>query len=314
MHNSIVLPAILLLLLAPAAWGQRERGSDRFARALEEWDEDGDGVVTKEEAPGNAWEFIQRRAESAGLDAKDRVSIAELSGKDQKTEKEGSDRSRDKKVSSKNNSSEKANPMAFGSSADLKLPPGFDSVEANDTKEKSTSARSSSSRNSTSSKKDDSKDDYSKARSYADGLIKQYDKNKSGALERDEWKDIRGEPAKADPNKDGVITRDELTNRMLYNIRKKKSGSKPEKGREPKSRDEDREAVKRETYRFTPPQERLPEGLPSWFKSKDKNGDGQVAMHEYNRRWTDRSTREFTRYDKNGDGVVTPDEVVKKKR
>jgi hypothetical protein len=45
---------------------------------------------------------------------------------------------------------------------------------------------------------------------------------------------------------------------------------------------------KRRTYRFTPPAERLPTGLPSWFKSRDANGDGQVSMSEYSRSWNAR--------------------------
>ena len=40
----------------------------------------------------------------------------------------------------------------------------------------------------------------------------------------------------------------------------------------------DDEKKARRTYRFTPASEKLPTGLPSWFKSQDKNGDGQVAM------------------------------------
>lgn len=68
----------------------------------------------------------------------------------------------------------------------------------------------------------------------------------------------------------------------------------------------------RRTYRFTPAGERLPTGLPSWFKSRDKNGDGQVLMSEYSRSWSSRMVAEFSRYDTNDDGVITPKEVAKK--
>jgi Ca2+-binding EF-hand superfamily protein len=64
------------------------------------------------------------------------------------------------------------------------------------------------------------------------------------------------------------------------------------------------------TYRFTPGRERLPSsGLPSWFKSRDKNGDGQVAMSEYSRTWSVRTVNEFRRYDRDGDGMVTAGEA-----
>jgi hypothetical protein len=52
--------------------------------------------------------------------------------------------------------------------------------------------------------------------------------------------------------------------------------------------------------------------LPGWFKSRDKNGDGQVLMSEYSRSWSSRMVREFEGYDKNGDGVVTPKEAAGK--
>ena len=68
---------------------------------------------------------------------------------------------------------------------------------------------------------------------------------------------------------------------------------------------------KRHSYRFTPSAERLPTGLPSWFKSRDGNGDGQIAMSEYSRSWSSRTVAEFRRYDQNDDGIITAKEVKK---
>jgi hypothetical protein len=68
----------------------------------------------------------------------------------------------------------------------------------------------------------------------------------------------------------------------------------------------------RRTYRFAPAGERLPTGLPSWFESRDKNGDGQVLMSEYSRSWSSRMVAEFRRHDANDDGVITAKEVAKK--
>jgi hypothetical protein len=68
----------------------------------------------------------------------------------------------------------------------------------------------------------------------------------------------------------------------------------------------------RRTYRFTPAGERLPNELPGWFKTRDKNSDGQVLMSEYSRSWSSRMVTEFRRYDLNDDGVVTAKEAERK--
>ena len=53
----------------------------------------------------------------------------------------------------------------------------------------------------------------------------------------------------------------------------------------------------------------LPEGLPSWFVELDKNGDGQIALHE----WVEggQNIGEFRRYDQNDDGLITAEEVLR---
>lgn len=75
----------------------------------------------------------------------------------------------------------------------------------------------------------------------------------------------------------------------------------------------DDEKKARRTYRFTPASEKLPTGLPSWFKSQDKNGDGQVAMSEYSRSWSKSTVAKFRGYDLNDDGVITAKEAGEKK-
>ena len=63
--------------------------------------------------------------------------------------------------------------------------------------------------------------------------------------------------------------------------------------------------------RFLTPRERLPKGLPDWFREKDVNGDGQVDMAEFASEWTPALVNEFNRYDLNHDGVITPAECLK---
>jgi len=53
-----------------------------------------------------------------------------------------------------------------------------------------------------------------KIRRYAESLLRQYDENKDGILQKEEWSKMRGEPEKADTNKDGLVTLDELFERL----------------------------------------------------------------------------------------------------
>ncbi len=161
-------------------------------------------------------------------------------------------------------------------------------------------------------------------RSYAKSLMKRYDKNKNGRLEKDEWKDIKGTAATSDANRDGIITLDEL-HRRLMNYSSKDSSGKVSSGSSSSSRGKSRsrsypksssssagssDPKSRKTYRVLTPTERLPEGLPDWFARQDANGDGQVTMAEYSSTWTDSKAAEFTRLDPNGDGVITPTECL----
>ena len=52
------------------------------------------------------------------------------------------------------------------------------------------------------------------------------------------------------------------------------------------------------------------EGLPEWFTQMDKNRDGQVAMAEYTKEWTNEKLTEFSSYDANRDGLITTEEVL----
>jgi Ca2+-binding EF-hand superfamily protein len=50
-------------------------------------------------------------------------------------------------------------------------------------------------------------------------------------------------------------------------------------------------------------------GLPRWFQALDRDGDGQVSLHEW--RTAGRSLDEFDRYDLNGDGMITAEEILR---
>jgi hypothetical protein len=74
-----------------------------------------------------------------------------------------------------------------------------------------------------------------------------------------------------------------------------------------------KEGDKRHSYRFSRGTDKLPTGLPSWFKSRDTNGDGQVSLSEYSRTMSESTVAEFRRYDSNDDGMITAKEAAKQK-
>jgi hypothetical protein len=61
--------------------------------------------------------------------------------------------------------------------------------------------------------------------------------------------------------------------------------------------------------RSSPPKWSLSEGASkAWFGQLDRNGDGQISLHEWGENgWP---LEEFERIDRNGDGFLSPQEVV----
>jgi len=169
---------------------------------------------------------------------------------------------------------------------------------------------------------------------YAKSFIRGKDKDKNGYLNGEELKDLTGKPAEADLNKDGGITVEELTARLssdpppTTNTSNGSTSASSKSDSDRKKEDTDlskrvlygtvygaianaKETDKRHTYRFSKASDRLPSGLPGWFKSKDANNDGQVSMSEYSRSWSKSTVSEFRKYDLNDDGIVTAKEVAK---
>lgn len=183
-------------------------------------------------------------------------------------------------------------------------------------------------------------------RQYAEGLLRQYDKNKNGSLEREEWSDMRGRARESDANGDGVITLDELVAGLGGSSRSRSEssatasapsapGGPPSASGSASSASSNPAAPStslasgsgapastpgsaasgpRKPYRALLPHERLPEGLPEWFVRKDANQDGQVSMAEYSTEWSESKAKEFTDCDLNNDGIITPAEALKTKK
>src|SRR5262249_53906360 len=72
--------------------------------------------------------------------------------------------------------------------------------------------------------------DHSRVVDYAKGLLNQYDANKNGVLEKDEFKNMKADHQAADTNKDNVITLDELTVKLTSYATSAPSSSSPPSG------------------------------------------------------------------------------------
>lgn len=176
-------------------------------------------------------------------------------------------------------------------------------------------------------------------RTYAANMLKRYDKNGNGVLDRDEWSQMRGDWWKsADTSGDGTITLDEIVGRLSgYRARYQSTTSTTTTTTSPSTSSYATTAsttssgavttsssapavtsttaspttvAARKPYRFLTPTERLPSGLPEWFTRRDANGDGQVTLAEFSDNLSDEVAAEFSKYDLNNDGVITPQECL----
>jgi Ca2+-binding EF-hand superfamily protein len=316
---------VIFLVAAQCATASRRGDAadrrERIVQVLKRLDQNGDGQLAPDEIPATAQSLVRQIAQRAKLDPAAPLSIeaverfvlgqrgATADDKAVSTAKSAS------KQSSGKPEERPARVQGFGEPDELPKVPGFDApldkapntaAAAVNRLSFSSASRSSSSQSSTSS---------SKIRDYAKSLLKQYDKNKNGVIDRDEWGAMKGDPEKDDINRDGRLTVDELVARLEnYGSGGAKTVSRPTGakrsvssgsyiGRAPSDKDQGH-------YRTIPPIERLPRGLPDWFARNDANGDGQIAMSEFAASWTNAKAEEFASYDLNRDGVITPTECL----
>ena len=83
-----------------------------------------------------------------------------------------------------------------------------------------------------------------------------------------------------------------------------------EPGREERDRgrDDRRESSSssKSSKKSAKPKERVTKDLPADYREKDKNGDGQIGLYE----WDRKAFAQFYALDRNGDGLLTPDELI----
>ena len=174
------------------------------------------------------------------------------------------------------------------------------------TKKKSSSSSSSSKKSSPSSSSSSSSSAQAKLRSYAQSLMKQYDKNNNGVIDREEWGKMP-KPERYNRNRDHIITMDELIYGASNFAKSSSSSSKSSKYSSSKSSSGG--GSSQAVYRTRSTEDRLRKlGLPSSFISDDTNADGQLEMAEFATSWTDSKVAEFKTLDLNGDWVITPQE------
>ena len=299
----------LTCLICTASVSAQQSEVDAALRLLRAMDKNGDGQLESSEIPRRSRPEVAKIAKRAGIDSSGPIPIDTLK---KQLRQESKNKKKDADSSSKEGT-EKAAPRSRG----------FGRPQASTAG--SSRATSSAGKESSKSSKDDSKkekeDDRrtARVRAYAQSLMKQFDKNKNGVLDKEEWSKMRGNPGESDVNKDGKLTVDELTARLSsYSRRSSSRGGwfSRSRSRESSSSSTRRKSGgdQKQSYRFLTPTERLsesmPRGLRETFLKADKNGDGQIAMDEFASFWSKSKVEEFTDLDYNNDGVITPLEYV----
>jgi Ca2+-binding EF-hand superfamily protein len=151
----------------------------------------------------------------------------------------------------------------------------------------------------------------------ADERMRRYDRNKDGFLTKDELSSrFSGNPMDFDRNRDGKISVSELAVRYARRREgEEQARSKKDDQRRDRRGDEKQAEVpdvynQRQSYRVMTARQ-TPDGVPGFFVDKDANTDGQVTMAEFSSDWNDETLTKFFQSDLNRDGVITADEALR---
>jgi len=330
--------------------GGSSEGGSRFEGFLRSLDTNRDGVIDPREIPEDRRRFFNFMAERAGIDPNRPIQVDRLleaarsrmerrdergpsSGSGQpsgtssstpqssqsgSSQRQGEQRGGDQRSSGGSPPVQSSLVPGFGVPSGAPPIPGFGELLAlNLSPTRYLTAPVGSSASAGSGGRSGDAERERRAREFAESILRRYDRNRSGRLERDEWGELRGNPAEIDRNKDGVITLEELQAfAASFGQRRESSGSSSSGSSQGEGGG--RQAVPGEAttvsgpkfVRFRRPHERLPQGLPDWFIQKDKDEDGQISMAEFSNSWNDATVSEFLRYDLDGDGVITPKECL----
>jgi Ca2+-binding EF-hand superfamily protein len=159
----------------------------------------------------------------------------------------------------------------------------------------------------------------------ADERMRRYDKNNDGSLDQEEIKEARWSDSLAqwDRNRDGKLSRDEVAARYARR-REQRQDQESRTRSEEEKRGRQQTANDGEKKEPTRPFEKTasfrlkgseggpvrPAGLPEWFVRDDADGDNQVAMNEFARKWDASTLEDFAKFDANDDGYITAKECL----
>lgn len=176
-----------------------------------------------------------------------------------------------------------------------------------------------------------------KVRRYVERIFEKYDKDLDGVLAPDEWLDMHGYPILIAGSVEETITKERLLDylvayghrrriRLLFSPMKldsfaptllhpSEAGSHDASSMTNHSANHNANHPQQKASgggkRFYVPVGHLPGGLPSWFFTRDTNGDGQLSLPEFAVDGTQSSMSEFDKLDTNDDGVLSPRDLVK---
>jgi Ca2+-binding EF-hand superfamily protein len=166
----------------------------------------------------------------------------------------------------------------------------------------------------------------------ADERMRRYDRNNDGGIDETEYRETRWSEKMTqwDSNKDGKLTREEVAVRYARRRVLNSGSSNPqdqqrggdfrgrggEQAQQGDNKDDGKSIAhpfeKRASFRVTdssgkPPR---PSGVPDWFARDDINGDNQVSMGEFARKWDASTLEDFNKFDTNQDGFITLQECL----
>jgi len=160
---------------------------------------------------------------------------------------------------------------------------------------------------------------------YSQRVVRQYDSDGNGRLDRQEWTAMRGNPESVDLNGDGQITVNEFARfaasygagrRIRLSTRVDTAGPMNPSTQQPGAVDRDNSVEKadslgldrRRNLKFFA---RLPGSTPAWFVERDADGDGQLTLAEFSPKLRSTEVAQFKAYDVNDDGLLTAAEMTR---
>jgi len=160
---------------------------------------------------------------------------------------------------------------------------------------------------------------------YSQRVVRQYDSDGDGRLDRQEWTAMRGNPEAVDLNGDGQITVNEFARyaasygagrRIRLSTRLETVGAMNPSTQQPGAVDPDNSGERadspgldrRRNLKFFA---RLPGSTPAWFVERDADGDGQLTLAEFSPKLRSTEVAQFKVYDVNGDGLLTAAELTR---